>query len=127
MRSLLAVYACATVVIVSTVACAGRRPNRGVVSLVQSSNCDGVVELTVSNYSSRDLTLVARTTVLQVVVGTIPPGVHSYEVKPSPETWYEAHAVDSNDVIARESPAPHFHNPIGSVVLERTCRSTVPA
>ena len=127
MRSRFGVYACGSVLFLATIACAGRRPNRDVVSHVQSSNCDGVVELTVSNYTSGDLTLVAATTVQQRVVGTVPPGVHSYKVQPSAETWYEARSVDGNDVIARESPPPHFHNPIGSVSFERTCRAGVPA
>ncbi len=115
------------VLILATIACAGRRPTHRVESLLQSSTCDGVVELTVSNYTPTDLTLVARTTVLRVVVGTVPPGVHSYKVQPSAETWYEALSVDGNNVIGRESPPPHFHASIGSVSFERTCRSVVPA
>jgi len=124
MRVRSAVYSFVSVLILATIACAGRRPTQGVESLLQWSKCDGVLELTVSNYTPKDLTLVARTTVLQAVVGTVPPGVHSYEVQPSAGTWYEALSVDGKEVIARESPPPHWNTPIGSVSFERTCRSS---
>ena len=128
MRSKLASYSSASVLILATVACAARQSTPRKMTLLQPSNCGGVVQLTVSNYTPKDVTLIARTdAAVQDVVGYVPPGVHSYKLQPSSETWYEAHSVDTNDVLARESSPPHLHNPIGPIAFERTCPSGSPA
>jgi hypothetical protein len=116
-----------TALLLATVACAGHRPGRRALTFVNQSTCQGAVDLTVYNHTSRDLQIIERTNVTQVVVGIVPPGVRSFTVKPSSATSYEALSADGTMEFARETIPPHFQSNRGKVLFERTCRPVTPA